>query len=204
MPDKYKDVPFYGRDVYIAAHKYVCSKPLIEIRKIICARLQEMPSESCIWYEMSLLYEDPELKTASLECFVKNTTEVLRSKDFQRIKPETISVIFKLEALNITDEYALVAALETYLEGNKKLNIDHPDIKEAKRHIRFLVLTKKQIYNTTILTSDEKAGILYCYDGTEDEVTMKKLELSMERLFRQRPGFPGLRRTPRKRVRFNR
>lgn len=204
MPEKYKDIPFYGRDVYIAAHKYVCAKPLVEIRKIINARLKEVPSEACIWYEMSILYDDPELKVSSLECFVKHTMEVLESNDFKRVKPETISVIFKAEALNITNEYDLVTALEKYLEANTKINLEHKDIKEAKRAIRFLVLTRKQIYQTPILTADEKAGILYCYEGNDDEVTMKKLELSMERLFRQRPGYPGLRRTPRKRVRFNR
>lgn len=32
-----------------------------------------------------------------------------------------------------------------------------------------------------------------CSDGTDEEVTMKKLHLSMERLCRKRPGYPELR-----------
>uniref|UniRef100_A0A336KAX7 CSON001062 protein n=1 Tax=Culicoides sonorensis TaxID=179676 RepID=A0A336KAX7_CULSO len=198
MPTQYEHISFYGRDIYIAAQKYDCQKALVDIRQVIVGRLRDFPSEACVWFTLSEMFDDPLIRFSALNAFVSKTDEILISSDFRNILPSTIAIIFKQEQLNIKNEFDLVKALESYLRHNSSVTLENEHIIEAKRHIRFLTLTKKQIRDTTVLTPQEKIEILYCYDTNEEVSVMKTLEMSFDKMMRDKPR-PNIRRTPRKR-----
>lgn len=197
MPENQEKIGFFARDVYRLAYNFDCQIVLKELRLAFEEYLKTHPDLACVWYEMSLLYKDKKMYDLSVDTFRTKPNEIFESDSWKVVKPVTVAFIFKLEPLHIHTEACLMKALEVYLNENPQINLNDKHIIEAKNSIRFFTLSNKQIYYTNILTSEEKAALLYCQDNfpsaKEEKAIIKKIGLSDLRTSRKGSKVPYVR-----------